>query len=160
MTVNGGKSGMNPITSDPTGSSGDSYDSNSRQPRPVIDVQVVALNPITEKIIGCVYRVSNQLGSGFLEKVYENALAHEMRKAGLHFTCQQNLSVWYDGIVVGDYVTDFVVEERILIELKAVQALDKIHMAQCINYLKATGLKLCLLINFGTTRAEIKRIAL
>ena len=118
------------------------------------------LNPITEKIIGCAYTVSNTLGAGFLEKVYENALAHELQKVGLRVTQQHPVQVWYDGILAGEYFADLLVEDRILIELKAIKALDEAHWAQCLNYLKATKLRLCLLINFGKPRVEIRRIAL
>ena len=120
--------------------------------------ELESFNPITEKIIGCAYTVSNALGAGFLEKVYENALAHELRKAGLKVQQQHPIQVRYDGIVVGDYIADLFIEDCILVELKAVKALDEIHQAQCLNYLKATGLRLCLLINFGKTRVEIKRL--
>ena len=117
-----------------------------------------SLDLMTEKIIGCAFKVGTGLGSGFLENCYENALAYELRKAGLQVEQQVRLKVWYDEIVVGEYVADLIVEGSILIELKAIQALDPIHMAQCINYLVATKLPLCLLINFGK-RVEIKRIA-
>jgi GxxExxY protein len=113
---------------------------------------------ITEKIIGCAYTVANTLGCGFLEKVYENALAHELRKEGLVVLQQAGVNVIYDGVVVGEYVSDLLVENEILVELKAVKALDNIHMAQCMNYLKATGLQVCLLINFGSPRIEVKRV--
>lgn len=113
---------------------------------------------ITEKIIGCAYKVGSQLGMGFMEKVYENALAHELRKAGLHVDQQIPIKVWYDGIVVGEYVAELLVEGKILIELKAIKSLDTIHAAQCVNYLAATRLPLCLLINFSR-RVEIKRFA-
>ena len=119
--------------------------------------ELESFNPITEKIIGCAYTVSNALGAGFLEKVYENALAHELRKAGLKVQQQHPIQVSYDGIVVGDYVADLFIEDCILVELKAVKALDETHQAQCLNYLKATSLRLCLLINFGKRRVEIKR---
>ena len=118
------------------------------------------LDALTHKIIGCAYTVSNVLGNGFLEKVYENALAYELRKAGLKVAQQHAVQVFYEGVVVGDYVADLIVEEEILIELKAVKALDDVHLAQRLNYLKATGLKLCLLLNFGTPRIEVKRIIL
>jgi GxxExxY protein len=118
------------------------------------------LNPITEKIIGCSYAVGNALGAGFLERVYENALAHELQKTGLKVQQQHPIKVWYDDIVVGDYVADLLIEDCILVELKAVKALDEIHSAQCLNYLRATGLRLCLLLNFGNRRVEIKRLAL
>jgi len=118
------------------------------------------LNPITEKIIGCAYTVSNTLGAGFLEKVYENSLTHELRKAGSRVAQQQPIQVWYDGLLVGEYFADLLVEECIIVELKAIKALDEAHWAQCLNYLKATGMRLCLLINFGNPRIQIKRIAL
>ncbi|MBV5341855.1 MAG: GxxExxY protein [Deltaproteobacteria bacterium] len=122
------------------------------------DEQREELNKITEKIIGCSYTVASCLGSGFLEKVYENALAYEIRKAGLEVSQQYSIQVHYDGIVVGDYVADLVVEGCILVELKAVKVLDNIHQAQCMNYLKATGYSVCLLINFGSPKLEVKRI--
>ena len=112
----------------------------------------------TEKIIGCAYTVANTLGSGFLEKVYENALAHELRKQGLRVKQQSPIVVIYDNVIVGDYIGDMLVEERILVELKIVKHLEKVHWAQCLNYLKGTGLRLCLLINFGSPKVEIKRI--
>ncbi len=113
---------------------------------------------MTNKIIGCAYTVSNALGCGFLEKVYENALVHELRKTGLRLEQQKRITIKYDGIVVGDYVADLLVENTILVETKAVKIFDEVHMAQCLNYLKATGLELCLLINFGTPRIKVKRI--
>ena len=115
------------------------------------------LNAITGRIIGCAYAVSNELGTGFLEKVYENALTHELRKAGLRAEQQQPIKVFYDGIIVGDYMADIVVEDCVVVELKAVRTFDNIHFAQCINYLKATRMPICLLINFGQPKIEIKR---
>ena len=116
-------------------------------------------NQFTEVVIGCAFRVSNDLGCGFLEKVYENALAHEIRKAGLHVEQQKQIIVRYDGVVVGEYVADLLVEGVVLIELKCCKAFDEIHEAQCLNYLKATDLPICLLINFGKPKVEIKRLA-
>lgn len=113
---------------------------------------------VTEKIIGCAYTVANTLGSGFLEKVYENALSYELRKAGLAVQQQAGIAVNYDGVIVGDYVADLLVENEVLVELKVVKGIDNVHFAQCMNYLKATGLQVCLLINFGTPRIEIKRV--
>ena len=118
------------------------------------------INQLTEKIIGCVYRVSNTLGSGFLEKVYENALAIELRSNGLKVEQQHPIKVFYDGQAVGDFAADFLVESCVIVELKAVRSLDDVHSAQCLNYLKATGLKICLLVNFGRPRVEIKRLVL
>lgn len=119
----------------------------------------IALNRISERVIGCAFGVMNRLGSGFLEKVYENALAYELRKAGLSVAQQHEITVRYDDIVVGEYTADMLVEDVVVVELKAVKMLDSVHTAQCINYLKATGLHLCLLLNFGKPRVEIQRVA-
>lgn len=116
-------------------------------------------DPLTETVIGCVFRVANGLGAGFLEKVYENALLHELRKAGLEAKQQVAVSVYYDGQDVGDYIGDIVVEGRSLLELKACRTLEDVHFAQCLNYLKATGIPTCLLINFGTPKPQIKRVS-
>ncbi len=116
------------------------------------------LNKISEKIIGCAYKVGNTLGAGFLEKVYENALAHEIRKAGFSVEQQAACKVVYDNIVVGDYYADLLVENCVLVELKVVKELDPIHLVQCLNYLRATSLSLCLLINFYCPKIEIKRV--
>jgi GxxExxY protein len=118
------------------------------------------LTELSERIIGCAYIVSNTLGSGFLEKVYENALAHELRKVGFAVLQQRGVSVRYDGIVVGEYAPDLLVDERVLVELKSVRALEDIHTAQCLNYLRATGLRLCILLNFGRPRVEVRRVIL
>ena len=116
------------------------------------------LDKITEAVIGCAYTVVSTLGSGFLEKVYENSLVHELKKCGLMALQQHSIKVRYDGIEVGDYVADLLVENQVLVELKAVKAIDDIHRAQCMNYLKATGHTVCLLINFGSPKLEVKRI--
>jgi len=113
---------------------------------------------VTRKIIGCSYEVANGLGAGFLEKVYENALAHELRKQGLRVEQQCPIHVKYDGVVVGDFAADLFVEGCALVELKASKALDEIHAAQCMNYLRATGISVCLLINFGSPKIQVKRI--
>ena len=116
------------------------------------------IDKVTQKILGCAYKVSNVLGAGFLEKVYENAFAHELRKAGLRVKQQYRIEVLYDGIIVGEYFVDLLVEDCLLIELKAVKTLELIHFAQCLSYLKAAQLKLCLLMNFGNPKVEVKRI--
>ena len=116
-----------------------------------------ALNALTEKIIGCAFTVSNVLGAGFLEKVYENALAHELRKARVNAVQQKDIEVKYDGIVVGQYCADLLVDSAVIVELKELKAFDEVHYAQCLNYLRATGMKICLLLNFGTPRLQIKR---
>jgi GxxExxY protein len=117
------------------------------------------MNQITEKIIGCAFTVGNKLGCGFLEKVYENALVHELRKSGLRVKQQFEINIYYDGIIVGEYAADLLVEGCVLVELKALRTMGDKEIAQCLNYLKATKLTLCLLINFGNPRVEVKRIA-
>ena len=113
---------------------------------------------VTEKIIGCAYRVANNLGIGFLEKVYENALAYELLKAGLLFKQQAPVVVNYADIVAGEYVADFIIEDAVIVELKAIKKLESTHFAQCMNYLRATDMSVALLINFGNPKIEIKRI--
>ncbi len=112
---------------------------------------------LTERIIGCAYTVANTLGPGFLEKVYENALAHELRKHGLAVLQQQGIEVHYDGVLVGDFVADLLVENTVLVELKATRDHADFYTAQCLNYLKATGKPTCLLLNFGKARIDVKR---
>lgn len=116
------------------------------------------LNELSRMVIGCSFIVLNTLGGGFLEKVYENALTFELRKAGLAVVQQRGVTVMYDGAVVGEYFVDLMVEELLLVELKTVRALDAVHRAQCVNNLKATGMRLCLLLNFGRSRLEIRRL--
>lgn len=118
------------------------------------------LNQITERIIGCVHRVGNTLGSGFLEKVYENALSIELGHCGLRAEQQHPIKVFYNNSLVGEFAADILVDNCVMVELKAVKALDDVHTAQCLNYLKATGMRICLLINFGKPRVDIKRIIL
>lgn len=123
-----------------------------------MDAHGGVLNPLSKRIIGCGLRVAGTLGNGFLEKVYENALAHELRKAGLGIEQQRGITVMYDGVMVGEYFVDLLVEASILVELKAVTELSSAHRAQCLNYLRATGMHLCLLMNFGRPRLEVRRV--
>jgi GxxExxY protein len=116
------------------------------------------LDNLTETIIGCAIKVSNTLGVGFLEKVYENALAVELRRAGLSVQQQYEMKVIYEGVVVGDYAADMVVEGSVVVELKATSITDPIHRAQCLNYLRAADLRVGLLINFGRPKLEVKRV--
>ena len=116
------------------------------------------LNDLSGRVIGCAFTVLNTLGAGFLEKVYENALAHELGAAGLIVVQQCSVKVHYNDVVVGEYFADLLVEDMLLVELKTVKALDDAHRMQCTNYLKATGLRFCLLLNFGKPRLEIKRV--
>lgn len=123
-----------------------------------INLENPVRNELTEKIIGCSFKVMNELGSGFLEKVYENALKIELNNAGLKTTQQKPIEVRYGGHLVGEYVADLLVEDNIIIELKAVRNLDDVHIAQCLNYLKATGYQVCMLFNFGQPTLQFKRI--
>ena len=112
---------------------------------------------LTEKIIGCAMTVHSALGAGFVESVYRNALAHELQKAGLLFECLKPVDVHYDGVLVGKFEVDMLVQEAVLLELKAVQYLVSAHEVQLVNYLTATGIEIGLLLNFGAGRLEFKR---
>ena len=111
---------------------------------------------LTQKIIGCAYRVHNTLGPGFLEKVYENALRIELEKLGLRVKQQEPINVEYEGQVVGEYYADLWVDGRVVVELKAAQALAKEHEVQLVNYLTATRIDHGLLLNFGPS-VQVKR---
>ena len=115
-------------------------------------------NKLTEKIIGASFAVSNQLGVGFLEKVYENAMVLELRKIGLNVEQQKAMKVYYDNQVVGQYFADLLVENKVVIELKVVEHIGLHHQAQLMNYLKASRLRFGLLINFKNTKVEVKRM--
>lgn len=122
------------------------------------DERRLEINAACEKIIGCAYAVANTLGSGFLEKVYENALYLELIQAGIKVEQQKAIQIKYKNVVVGDYFADLLVNDLVIIELKAQKNLDEAYQAQCLNYLKATQLNVCLLLNFGKPRIEVKRI--
>jgi len=109
------------------------------------------------KIIGLAMKIHSTLGAGFLESVYHKALAHELTKAGIRFESEKPLSVFYDGVLVGEFVADFLIENELIIELKAVQNLMPAHEVQTVNYLVATGKDVGLLINFGGERLEFKK---
>ena len=128
------------------------------EPQMNADERRSEINGITETVIGCVMQVSNTLGSGFLEKVYENALAVECRRSGLTLIQQRAIQIKYRDVVVGDYIADLIVNDLVTVEVKAVKLLDEVHAAECLNYLKATNLNIGLLINFDRPKAEIRRI--
>lgn len=111
---------------------------------------------LTEKIIKAFFKVNNTLGYGFLEKVYENAMAIELIKMGCNVRQQQNIKVYYETEEVGDYYADLLIDDLVIIELKAAESLCEEHEAQLINYLKATKMEVGLLMNFGK-KAEFKR---
>ena len=114
------------------------------------------INDLTHKIIGCAYKVHNVLGFGFLESVYENALKIELEKLGLRVLQQEALNVWYENQIVGDYVPDLWLPEKLIIEVKSVQNLAKEHEVKLIHYLTATKIDDGLLINFGPS-VQVKR---
>lgn len=114
------------------------------------------LDELTYQINGAIYEVNRELGSVFLEKVYENALLKELALRRIRAESQVPLTVMYKGESVGEYCADIVVEGKIILELKAVEMLKSVHEAQILNYLKATGCKLGLLVNFTYPKAEIK----
>lgn len=138
----------------------DSNGCSQRVGAPVTRAKAVLteFDSVTELVIGCAIELSNCLGVGFNEKVYERGMVHLMRKAGLEVQEQVPLRVMFDGVCLGEYCADLIVNGCILIELKSIEALAPVHTAQCINYLRATGLRVCLLINFGKPRLQWKRI--
>ena len=107
------------------------------------------LEELTGTVISAYYRVYNRLGYGFLEKVYENALSHELRKSGLNIKPQRPIEVFYDDLKVGYYIADIIVEDLLIIEVKAAEGLREEHECQLINYLRATDIEVGLLLNFG-----------
>jgi GxxExxY protein len=109
------------------------------------------------RIIGLAMKVHSTLGSGFLESVYHAALAHELRKANISFESKKTITVYYDGIVVGEFVADFLVEKELIVELKAIQTLTAIDEVQTVNYLTATRKDVGLLLNFGAARLQFKK---
>ena len=115
------------------------------------------INELTYQINGAIFKVNRELGAGFLEKAYENALLVELHGQGLKAENQVPIQLTYKGIEVGDYYADIVVENQVILEIKAAEALQKAHEAQLLNYLKATGYKIGLLVNFTYPKAQVKR---
>lgn len=113
---------------------------------------------ISYKIIGIAMHVYNSLGHGFLEKVYENSMMVKFRKEGVKAEQQKTVTVYYEGEVVGDYLADILVEDKIILELKTAEQIHEAHKAQVLNYLKCTGLKLGIIINFGKNQLEYARL--
>jgi GxxExxY protein len=112
---------------------------------------------LTEKIIGCAYRVYNKMGFGFLESVYEKCLMIELRKARLRAEYQKPIIVHYEGEIVGEFVADIVVEDTVIVELKSVRRIVTAHEIQLVNYLVATGKPVGLVLNFGEQKVDVKR---
>jgi GxxExxY protein len=115
-------------------------------------------DPLTERVLGAIFEVSNTLGTGFLEKVYERALLRELSLRGIRAIPQASIPVTYKGHSVGEYFADILVEDMLVVELKCAERLSNEHTAQCLNYLRASGRTLCLLVNFQKPKVEWKRI--
>jgi len=113
---------------------------------------------LTEQVLAAIFEVSNTLGAGFLEKLYERALLRELSLRGIRATPQASFKVTYKGHPVGEYFADILVEDSLVIELKCVDRLSNEHTAQCLNYLKASGKTVCLLVNFQKAKTEWRRI--
>jgi len=113
---------------------------------------------LTDKIIGCAYDVYNQLGFGFMEKVYENAMMIKLPQKGLEVVQQVPINVYFEDKLVGEYFADILVNNKVILEFKAVSALSKAHEVQLVNYLKATGIKVGLVINFGEKLKIVRRV--
>jgi GxxExxY protein len=112
---------------------------------------------LTERIIGCAYRVYNKMGFGFLESVYEKCMLIELRKAGINTDSQKPITVYYENEVVGEFVADIIVNDTIILELKSVRRIIRAHEVQLVNYLVATGKPVGLILNFGESKVEVKR---
>jgi GxxExxY protein len=118
------------------------------------------LDSLTEQVLAAIFEVSNTLGAGFLEKVYQRALLIELRLRGLRAAAEVSFAVTYKGQKVGEYFTDLLVEDVLVVELKCAERLSNEHTAQCLNYLRASNRTLCLLVNFQKPKVEWKRIVL
>lgn len=120
--------------------------------------KIIDINEITRKIIGCAMKVHSTLGNGFQEVIYQRALAIEMQKQGLEFQREMEMTIFYDGIDIGTRRVDFFVEEKVMVELKAIEKLEDVHKAQAINYCEAYNIADGLLINFGSKSLDFKRV--
>jgi GxxExxY protein len=116
------------------------------------------INQLSNKIIGHVIKVHKALGPGFIEKIYSKALAYELEKSKIKFSREKPVRVKYEGLLLGEHRLDFLIEDEIILEVKAVAEINNFHMAQALSYLKAIGRKLCLLLNFSQAKLEIKRV--
>lgn len=112
---------------------------------------------LTHAAIGLAMKVHSTLGAGFLESVYQNALSYELREAGVEVACEQKIQVFYNSVEVGHFIADMLIEDCVIVENKAVQALNEAHEVQLVNYLTATGIDIGLLFNFGASRLQYKR---
>ena len=125
--------------------------------KPQINADERRLAELTVAIVGGSFRVPNKLGCGFVEKGYENSMADELREASLAVSQQVRFNIFHDEVSMGEYLADPVVAGEILVKIKTVKAIDDVHTGQCCNYLKASGLKVCLQMNFANPKVEMKR---
>jgi GxxExxY protein len=123
-----------------------------------ISRSILVEGELTEKILGAAFKVLNNLGTGFLEKVYQNALSFELQRSGLLIEPHKMFHVKYEGAIVGEYQADLVVAGKVIVECKAISNMDSVHEAQLINYLKASGVHVGLLINFGRPTLQYRRL--
>jgi GxxExxY protein len=121
-------------------------------------IQRNAADELTARILYCVIRVHQILGPGFLENIYRRALVIELKRQNLYFECEKQITIYYEGQEVGIHRLDLVIENKVILELKTVESLSKAHYSQLRSYLKATGLKTGLLINFSSEKADIRRL--
>jgi len=117
----------------------------------------VEYGELTEKIIGCAYRVYSKMGFGFLESVYEKCMLIELHKANLDAEVQKPITVYYENQIVGEFVADIIVDDTVILELKSVRQIIKAHEVQLVNYLVATGKPVGLILNFGERKIDVKR---
>ena len=113
---------------------------------------------LTGEIIGAFYTVYNKLGFGFLEKVYHNAMLIELKKLGISYKSEQPIKVYYDDVIVGEYIADIIIENKVIVELKAVSKLNQKHEVQLVNYLKGTDIPVGLLLNFGEEPDQRRKV--
>lgn len=113
---------------------------------------------LTGKIISCAFEVQNNLGCGFLEKVYQRALVYELQTKGLKVEIEKPIKIVYKGQNIGTYIADFIIEDKVILEIKTVEFLTKVHTAQALNYLKASGYEVGLILNFARPKLEYKRV--
>ena len=130
-----------------------------RIPDPNSHYQQMDRDDLTGCVLNAVFEVANTLGAGFLEKVYHRALTRELKLIGLQASAEVSFPVIYKGRLVGEYYADLVIENTVIVELKCVDRLAKEHVAQCLNYLRAAKLEVCLLVNFQNPKVEWKRIS-
>ena len=121
-------------------------------------MNIEQINKLSNKVIGYAIKVHNALGPGFVEKIYSKALAYELEKDKIEFTQEKTIKVKYEGLLLGGHRLDFLIEDEIILEIKAVYEINNFHMAQTLSYLKATNKKLGLILNFSRSKLEIKRV--